>query len=218
MKISELLNEATNKRTDTFEIKLEFNTHFAPKEIAIRDALVKTNFIGLKVKSVIKQSDGNLLRVNLNGKLPFNKNNIEHQLDKVKEIVESFNKIDDTVMSEGSTVPIVSIGALPSSPIEWPVIYLNSNSNDVMSFAGVGDLIKADKLFRVDYANTISDSVLGLLKIKGKVILDNWDWSNKFKTVEWVKIITKYRKSGDRDIIGCQRELIENDLDEYAEL
>jgi|688.fasta_scaffold06347_17 hypothetical protein len=217
MKISELLNEATSNRTDTFEIKLSFETHFAPKVIAIRDALIKANLTGVKVKLVDKPSSSNQVRITLNGKLPFNKTNIEHQLERVREVVESFNKIDKSPYNEGSSFPIVFIDNMPNSPIEWPVIYLNSNSNTALSLAGVDKLIKADELFRIEYANMISDSVVGLLKIKGKLILNNADWGNKFKTVEWVKIITSYRKSENQDIVACQREMIEQDLDEYAE-
>jgi len=216
MKISELLlKEESDKRTNTYELKISIVTHFAPKTVAIKDALVKANLNGLKVKSIDKINQ--TLRITFIGKLPFSKSNIEQQLTKVTEIIELHNKIDDAVKSsENDFHGAIVIDTLPVSPIEWPIIILNNHDKNV-SLSGVGDLIKADKVFRIQYTNQISDSVLGLLKIKGKIEF-NTKWNNKFKTEEWLSKIIPYIEKGNRDLFACQEELIDNDLKDFADL
>jgi len=216
MKISELLlKEESDKRTNTYELKISIVTHFAPKTVAIKDALVKANLNGLKVKSIDKINQ--TLRITFIGKLPFSKSNIEQQLTKVTEIIELHNKIDDAVKSsENDFHGEIVIDTLPVSPIEWPIIILNNHDKNV-SLSGVGDLIKADKVFRIQYTNQISDSVLGLLKIKGKIEF-NTKWNNKFKTEEWLSKIIPYIEKGNRDLFACQEELIDNDLKDFADL
>jgi len=216
MKISELLlKEESDKRTNTYELKISIVTHFAPKTVAIKDALVKANLNGLKVKSIDKINQ--TLRITFIGKLPFSKSNIEQQLTKVTEIIELHNKIDDAVKSsEDDFHGEIVIDTLPVSPIEWPIIILNNHDKNV-SLSGVGDLIKADKVFRIQYTNQISDSVLGLLKIKGKIEF-NTKWNNKFKTEEWLSKIIPYIEKGNRDLFACQEELIDNDLKDFADL
>jgi len=216
MKISELLlKEESDKRTNTYELTVIIFTHFSPKTVAIKDALVKANLNSLKVKSIDKINQS--LRITFIGKLPFSKSNIEQQLTKVTEIIELHNKIDDAVKSsENDFYGEIVINTLPVSPIEWPIIILNNHDKNV-SLSGVGDLIKADKVFRIAYTNQISDSVLGLLKIKGKIEF-NTKWNNKFKTEEWLSKIIPYIEKGNRDIISCQEDMIDADLKDFAEL
>ncbi len=72
---------------------------------------------------------------------------------------------------------------------------------------------------RLDVNAPIRSNILGLLKIKGirTLGLEVRNYPHYDECNEAFGIIKKHLRRG-RDIVACQRELIENDLDEYAEL
>lgn len=82
------------------------------------------------------------------------------------------------------------------------------------SFHNVHKMIECEELTFTGNMLNIKDSVLGLLLIKGLTYLD---FGIKNKKAPWVQIIFNHFK-GDKDVLECQEELIENGFKEYAKL
>lgn len=88
--------------------------------------------------------------------------------------------------------------------------------------AKIISLHNLDKLVKrigtmISFDPTIKSNVLSILKIAG---LDQGVWQTKPNShlqTDLAKILTKYLFGG-RDIIGCQEDLIDNGLKDYAEL
>ncbi len=108
---------------------------------------------------------------------------------------------------------------------EMPVVILEDNfdktttvevntviiEESVKSLQDIHKVILSAKQISMGDSSYVMQNVLGLLKIKNTAKL--------LASVKsrWFDIIEKHFRAG-KDIIECQRELIENDLDEYAEL
>jgi hypothetical protein len=60
----------------------------------------------------------------------------------------------------------------------------------------------------------VEGGVLDLLRVKG---LDSVH-PKSFNGAPWLEIVNKYLKAGDKDVLGCQEELIASGLKEYAKL
>lgn len=90
---------------------------------------------------------------------------------------------------------------------------LNLRSNKIRSLSGLGHNKRS--FFQLDLSgNPIESNILSLLKCEfiNELIYDLVPPQAK----KALTILEKHLKS--HDVIACQRELIENDLDEYAEL
>lgn len=90
---------------------------------------------------------------------------------------------------------------------------LNLSSNKIRSLSGLGHNKRS--FFQLDLSNNpIESNILSLLKCEfiNELIYDPVPPQAK----KALTILEKHLKS--RDVIGCQRELIENDLDDFAEL
>lgn len=105
-----------------------------------------------------------------------------------------------------------NITSLEGLPLSARVVDLRMNP--IKSFEGIENLRGCEEMW---LPNSIESNLLGLLKIKTlKKLYCATDFAdNRFHLA--FHIIKKYLES-DKDIIACQRQLIENDLDEYAEL
>lgn len=221
MKIQELFEqEVTRDFTDKYILTVNYITHFVAKADAIKVALSKANLTGLKVKSVKTISNSLDLSIQLEGRLPFDKANLEHQLKRIHEIANEITPIDDN-LTEAKYLPLpaVVIDKLPSSKIEWPMISLYNDDKKPISFAGISKVVVPTEKFEVAYANQISDSILGLLKMKCRqMVLNNASgWDRGFETEKWYKIFAKHWNS-DKNVLACQEELIDNELKDFAEI
>lgn len=96
---------------------------------------------------------------------------------------------------------------------EWKrIMFTGYNSTETFTLEGIDKQIpKAEAIMLYRAGNVITGNVLGLLKLKSLKTI----WNYPSVSIEWLDIINKHFVS--KDIIACQRELIENDLDEYAE-
>jgi len=91
--------------------------------------------------------------------------------------------------------------------------YFSCSSNQLTSLTGIHKILKQmNGTFFVD-GNPLKSNVIGLLLVKGckKVILDN-------KQVK--EIMNRHLKSpfGNKRVIECQSEMLDADLDDWAEL
>ncbi len=90
--------------------------------------------------------------------------------------------------------------------------------NPITSFHNIHTMIT--EVSKIYVPTSVSSCLLGVLKIKKPPLLSTASVDRKNTNypilLKAVSIINKYQTSND--IIACQRELIENDLDEYAEL
>jgi|688.fasta_scaffold04879_17 hypothetical protein len=86
--------------------------------------------------------------------------------------------------------------------------------NPITSFEGIGTKVKSCKSL---WMPAIESHMLGVLQIKDlrSLYLQTIDMS--MDTYRAFQIVLKYIDPKNRNIVQCQRELIENDLDEYAE-
>lgn len=67
--------------------------------------------------------------------------------------------------------------------------------------------------------NPIKSNILGILRLpKLKFFLFGREGNDDSDFYKAASIVDKYVLKGDRNIIACQKELYDNDLDEYAEL
>ena len=91
---------------------------------------------------------------------------------------------------------------------------------EIKDFTNIDKHIKSAEAIAI--SQKINSGLLYFLKIKNleKIIINTfagWPWDNPSEPLnKAVNIINKHMKS--KDVIACQRELIENDLDEFAEL
>ncbi len=106
-----------------------------------------------------------------------------------------------------------SITTLEGLPSYARVVDLRNNP--IKSFEGIGNLKECEEIW---LPNSITSNLLGILKIKTlKRLYCDANFTNNSRFHLVFKIIKKHFDT-DKDIIACQRQLIENDLDEYAEL
>jgi hypothetical protein len=87
-------------------------------------------------------------------------------------------------------------------------------------FTNIKKLVKCDAIhiYQMEYFN---GGLLGLLQIPHPTQV--WFSSNSIRLAKYDKLneairIVRTHLDGDRNVVACQRELIEKDLDEYAEL
>jgi hypothetical protein len=111
---------------------------------------------------------------------------------------------------------ISSIEGLPTKIESTLDISINDK---LTSLSGIHKHLK--QCLVITLPTTITSNVLGLVKIKDLYTI-NLDASerfhNNFETLmKVIKIVEKYI-GGDGNVIECQKELYDNDLDEYAEV
>jgi hypothetical protein len=96
----------------------------------------------------------------------------------------------------------------PNTIIHYPVIVFDLKRNKSISLSNFDKHFPDTQVFRFEHIVGEVTNVLSMLKIKSL-------HSVLGKNEHWIEILNKYAKS--HDTIAAQRELIENDLDEYAE-
>lgn len=111
---------------------------------------------------------------------------------------------------------LISLQGIPSVMRE---VYLYKLPK-ITSFSGIHKLIKrCNGMFYVN--GDVTHAVLGLLKIPGIEYLGTtlgWSKGERQPLEQAIAIIKMFYESNNKDAVACQRKLIENDLDEYAEL
>lgn len=100
------------------------------------------------------------------------------------------------------------------------VEYLPETAEDIyLHSSGIIELKGIEKWVRRAYSISVPNDVKGLLSLvkidKLNMVTTTGTASDKLKHA--CEIVTKYCQANQHDVIACQRELIENDLDEYAE-
>ena len=103
------------------------------------------------------------------------------------------------------------ITEIPSFPIKARTILLQPQSE--ITLQNINKFVDCQFL-AISNAKYIKGNVLGILKIKSlsSLIIDD-----AAANEQWFDILLKHFRN-DKNIIACQKELYDNDLDEYAEL
>lgn len=101
------------------------------------------------------------------------------------------------------------------------VEYLPEKAEDIyLHMSGIVDLKGIEKWVKRTYSITVPNDVNGLLSLvkidKLNMVTTTSTASDKLKQA--CEIVTKYCQANRHDVIGCQEELIDNDLKDYAEL
>ena len=107
--------------------------------------------------------------------------------------------------------PFKSIDGIPKHMVSLDL----SNCNNIKSFEGIGSLIKSCEHIMIP--ETLERNMLGLLKIPNLESIDLEVEEASEELLKATRIINNHL-AHDRNIIACQKELYDNDLDEYAEL
>ena len=137
--------------------------------------------------------------------------------DVIIEILSSLNvKYEPFANKEVLNITIKNGKSLPKlhSPIEFSNVSLTFDSK--ISLSGIHKFISSscDHIYLKNLSN-VTDSVLGLIKIGKKprqILLNDFGQLPK-----WFDIIANYINKSS-DILACQEELIENGLEQYAQL
>ena len=108
----------------------------------------------------------------------------------------------------------------PKEKLSADIVHLKLPQKDI-SFSKINDHIQYCQKLRITNISKITDSVLGLLRIKGlktPIIhhLVGVKGADPGKTMKWVETINKYISSGD--VLECQEDLIDAGLKDYAKL
>jgi hypothetical protein len=130
----------------------------------------------------------------------------------------TFKNFPDKVLnnSNGTMLNIFGVNSTMKGPnihsLEGVPRHINGSADfshfPKLSFANVHKHI--DYVEGVKFPYPYKGPILGFLKINGlSSVTDHGD--------KWQQILNKHLASSKRDAIACQRELIEKDLDEYAE-
>ena len=211
MKIKELFE--TSVRKDYFiDLWLSYN--------ALTTTLTKLNENPKKITDAIDKKTGlsSIIQVgkgtfDISLEVPEHQvNDFANYIDDVNAVLKAFFDITEIREDSGSHIVHLTfdkqVPSLPI-PIEFPNIFIQ-NLNKT-SLSGIHKIIKDFSYLEINNSENITGGVLGLIKLaKHGVIKINTP------NPEWANIVLKYLNSGD--VIACQRKLIENDLDEYAEL
>jgi|694.fasta_scaffold04879_19 hypothetical protein len=117
-------------------------------------------------------------------------------------------------MVDASENNISSINELPMCKYKT----LNLSKNPITSLHGIAGKLTECTLLAIP--DTVRSHILGLLKVKGlkTVVTTEFLTKDKVELFLMLKIVNKHLSSKNPNMIDCQRELIENDLDEYAEM
>ena len=122
------------------------------------------------------------------------------------ELKMRYNRISSDIDS------VLICEGFPPFKLEWNQIRLIFDKPD-QKITGIDKLIGMNNTVTIHQCENIVGGVLSLLKIKHGTLIMFW---NKTPMPKWITIVHKYLK--DKNIIACQKELYDNDLDEYAEL
>jgi hypothetical protein len=116
----------------------------------------------------------------------------------------------NTISSDIESVLICE--GFPPFKLEWNQIRLIFSKRD-QKITGIDKLIGMNNTITIHQCENIIGGVLSLLKIKHGTLVMFW---NKTPMPKWITIVHKHFK--DKNIIACQKELYDNDLDDYAQL
>jgi hypothetical protein len=95
--------------------------------------------------------------------------------------------------------------------------YLNIENNKFTSLRGIDKHVKYIHEYIYISGNPIIGGIMGLMRIKGlQYVIANPNTSSP-RLVSACLIISKYLGAGNRGIISAQAELIDHELDEFAE-
>ncbi len=168
---------------------------------------------GLKSHLGMKEIDWSFNRDD-NLQVEIKLNNRHYVQDELEEIATEAMRYSNDELSGALTLDEVNpsvwfFGPVnPNVIIHYPVIVFELKRNKSISLSNFNKYFPDTQVFRIEHITGEVTNVLSLLKIKSL-------HSVLGKGRQWIQILNKYAKS--HDVIGCQRELIENDLDEYAE-
>lgn len=118
---------------------------------------------------------------------------------------------EDLVGEDASNVEVkgkIGVTGFPPFIISYNDIVIDCLNN--MSLSGIDKMIEGPGQLDITGFGFAKDSVLGLLKLKDRNI-DLFGSNNK----EWAEIVDRHLQ-GDRNILKCQRELIQNGFKDYA--
>lgn len=138
----------------------------------------------------------------------------ENVLDVLNEFADGFGYIENI---EGHYVELFFSHNVPKLPIPISYDRLYVTLEDKSSLSGIDKIISSFKYLHFHKCEYVTGNVLSIIKLakKGKTI--NLSTSD-YLELPWMFVINKHLKAGRQDVVSCQRELIESDLDEFAEL
>ena len=111
---------------------------------------------------------------------------------------------------DASSVKAIYLSQMPKFKIDYDYIEIVCSSTEFTNLSNIHKVLNCKRLF-LNNAHQINERVLSLLKIKDLISLVSTTTSFK-----WIGIINKHLKS--KDLLSCQEELIENGLEQYAQL
>jgi|688.fasta_scaffold06347_22 hypothetical protein len=101
-----------------------------------------------------------------------------------------------------------------SIPISYDTVYVNVENKS--SLSGIDKIISSFRNLYIRNCENVTGKALGIIRLakKGKAI--NLSTSD-YHELHWMYVINKHLNPERQNVVACQRELIERDLDEYAE-
>jgi|694.fasta_scaffold11334_5 hypothetical protein len=143
-------------------------------------------------------------------------NHVREIRKKCTEIVDELLGTDIFHRDEDNTYISFREQLGPNVYTDWPYIEFYLDHSPSISLKDIHKKMPhCKKIIFYNAINKINSNVLGLLKLKELKHITIWPRSQKIPP--WYEIVMKHFDA-DKNFIACQRELIEKDLDEYAEL
>lgn len=138
-----------------------------------------------------------------------NHNSLKILFELMKSEAKDIAKHYNNYFSVGES--ILACRGFPPFKLEWSEININMLPDQKIT--GIDKFIDLNETCIFINCHNIIGGVLSLLKIKHGRLYLNFHGVQRPK---WVDIVNKHLK--DKNLIDCQKELYDNDLDEYAEL
>ena len=137
----------------------------------------------------------------------------ENVLDVLNEFADGSGYTENI---EGHYVELFFSHNVPKLPIPISYDRLYVTLEDKSSLSGIDKIISSFRYLHFHKCENVTGNVLSIIKLakKGKINLSTSD----FNDLPWMTIMNKHLKQRHYDVVSCQRELIESDLDEFAEL
>lgn len=134
-----------------------------------------------------------------------------------KQFPKNIEESDTPIEQIYSEFTSLTLTVLPTEKINYVGQIVLLNSTNFESLHNINKFINCSEL-HIDRAVNVKRNILSIFLLKNvKVYLFYTFTDFKEKDVDWINIVTKYL-GGDKDIIACQEELIENGYKEFAKL
>ena len=139
-------------------------------------------------------------------------------VDDVKSVLREYLALDSGVTEndDDRRCQVFFYGDFPKlpHPIKFDAVFLTPTNNATLS--GIDKSIGECGYFEVEDCEKIKGNVLGLINLakRGTRV----KLTVKDKIPKWVSILNNHLLKKNQNIIACQKELYDNDLDDYAEL